>query len=415
MGKSSFNLCIVLILFFVSILLIIASFVSSLKVRNNLPVSGALPYPGCLNPTIISNERYPFGIYDKNIIFTRVNNITSALEQGVLYVWNVGLDNTPNTRDDRGVIRINSPNIVYFGNEEDYGNLMPKISDRYIVWVERSSNFAYDVKVVDMGMDGILSQTEALNQRVIYSTLPLKHINSLSLKRSKVSFAINPDQSAYIGTPPEIGFCDLSIPQNNLGSCNPQDVAFFQMSQYNSLKSIGDSYFIFDPIENYKIFFNQREYLDSRSRSNGPVDYSSYVGNFISGNVTLLDNSIISDFYESLIILLKNNLVYGYFYPSPISTGLLQISNGPYDTMVRVNSQNSASPEGNYLVAYQKVSNGRYSIYIGSLGTGIYLKTPFSGPSNFLFDSSSNGNHIYTYSYLGHGPYELSYTQCYGI
>jgi hypothetical protein len=419
MNNKRLNQKIVLGLFLISLAFLTVSLVSSLSIKNGTSSPIRVLDPGCFNPTTISTDKYPWAVYGSNILYSNLLNSTYGLfEQDRLNVWNIGQDQKPNTRDDRGSISISSQGILFTAPEESYGDLSPKMNDRYIVWVEKAQNNAYSIKFVDLGTDGILTSTEATSISTVYSTVPLEKINSLSLKGTKLSFTINYDFTAFGPRSQEIFFCDLSLPQNSLGSCNPSNINNFQLGPYDQLKMVGDAYpFLADHIAgSYKVFLNERDYIDPQLMSNGPIDHSILVLDTSSGSITTLGTSMsIIDFYESIIILNYRNKIYGYFYPAQIPQSLIKISNGPSDINAKVNSRNIASSRNNYLVIYDKMNLGRSSLYLGSLSGNVELKVPISFSQNPILDVSPSGNHIYAPFFDSNNRYSLKYLECYSV
>lgn len=418
MNNKRLNQKIVLGLFLISLAFLTVSLVSSLSIKNGTSSPIRVLDPGCFNPTTISADKYPWAVYGSNILYSNLSNSNNSLfEQDRLNVWNIGQDQKPNTRDDRGSIPILSQDILFTAPEDSYGDLPPKMNDRYIAWVEKQQNNAYRIKFVDMGIDGILSNTEATNITTVYSTVPFENINSINLKGNKLSFVINYGLGAFGPRAQQVLFCDLSLPNNLPGSCNQANINNFQLSPYDQLKMVGDAYPFFDPIAgSYKVFLNERVYLDPQSMSNGPIDYSILVLDTSSGSITTLGNSMsIVDFYESIVILNYRNKIYGYFYPAQIPQSLIKISNGPADINAKVNSRNIASSRNNYLVIYNKMNLGRSSLYLGSLSGNVELKVPISFSQNPLLDVSPLGNHIYAPFFDSNNRYSLKYLECYSV
>lgn len=418
MNNKGFNQKILLGLFLISLAFLTVSLVSSLSIKNGTSSQIRVLEPGCFNPTTISTDKYPWTVYGSNVLYSNLSNSNNSLfEQDRLNVWNIGQDQKPNTRDDRGSIPILSQDILFTAPEDSYGDLSPKMNDRYIAWVEREQNNAYRIKFVDMGTDGILSITEATNITTVYSTVPFENINSINLKGNKLSFVINYGLGAFGPRAQQVLFCDLSLPNNLPGSCNQANINNFQLSPYDQLKMVGDAYPFFDPIAgSYKVFLNERAYLDPQSMSNGPTDYSILVLDTSTGAITTLGNSMsIVDFYESIIILNYRNKLYGYFYPAQIPQSLIKISNGPADINAKVNSRNIASSRNNYLVIYNKMNLGRSSLYLGSLSGNVELKVPISFSQNPILDVSPSGNHIYAPYFDSNNRYSLKYLECYSV
>jgi hypothetical protein len=418
MGNKVFNQKIFLGLFLISLAFLTVSLVSSLSIKNGTPSQIRVLDPGCFNPTTISTDKYPWAVYGKNILYSNLSNSTNGLfEQDRLNVWNIGQDQKPNTRDDIGVTSILSQDILFTAPEDSYGDLSPKMNDRYIVWVEKAQNNAYRVKLIDMGNDGVLSITEATNIATVYSTVPFENINSINLKGNKLSFVINYGLGAFGPRAQQVLFCDLLLPNNLPGSCNQANINNFQLSPYDQLKMVGDSYPFFDPIVgSYKVFLNERIYLDPQSMSNGPIDHSILVLDSSSGAISTLGNSMsIIDFYESIVVISYQNKIYGYFYPSQIPQSLIKISNGPADINAKVNSRNIASSRNNYLVIYNKMNLGRSSLYLGSLSGNVEIKVPISFSQNPILDVSPSGNHIYAPSFDSNNRYVLKYLECYSV
>ena len=339
-----------------------------------------------------------------------------AYEPNEFYVWNIGVDHKPNTADDLAPVFVNAPEVVFTREGDDYGDVTPKISNRYIVWTSRDINNHYNVNLIDMGLDGVLDPIEASNPQVIY-TVPynLMRINSLNLKGSKISFTYHDFQGSS-QIPPEVGFCDLNI-NSGTGSCSQNDVIIFSPSVYDSSKMIGDAYFYVDPNLGTQVLFNERIYLDPQIGSSGPIAYQVSLWSQNSGINLISNQTNLVDLYESLAVVSYRNLLYGYFHPGNIPGSLIPISSGLRDINPKVNVRNDFSPSGNYLVAYTKNRGSSSNLYLGSLGNGLELQTPFRGTYIPFLDSSRSGNYLYISSFSAgqNYNYNLYYTQCFGI
>jgi len=414
---------IILILILLTFFLLQSPFTSSLNINSKSKAIPKTPYPGCLPPVSISQDRYPLALYGSNLVYSKLNTNNGGIrwnyEQDRLYVWNIGPDYKPNTVDDLTPIQINATGVVLKGFEEDYGDASPKISDRYIVWTNPVGN-NYNINVIDMGLDGILNSTESSNPRVIYS-VPVIHsipysearVNSINLKGSKVSFTYNSIPTSNSPINPEIGFCDLSL-SSGIGSCSQNNVIIFTTGNYSLSKMTGDAYFYLDQNQNIQVLFGEATYSIPGNRYS-PVNYSISSWNPNSVAVTLVHNQIeLTDLHESLAIISYQNKIYGYFYPGSIPGNLITLSRGQIDTNPKVNVRNDFSSLGNYLVAYSKVTNNTEDLYLGSLGNGLELKTPFGFIEKPLLDSSSSGNYLYVHEFSG-SRYDLYFTECFGI
>ena len=407
---------IILILILLTFFLLHSPLTSSLSINSKSKATPKTPYPGCLQPISISQDRYPLALYGSNLVYSNIVPIGSAryLERDKFYAWNVGPDHKPNTADDLSPVLVNAPGIILTSAEDDYGDLSPKISNRYIIWIS-SSNNNYSINMIDLGLDGILDPIESLNPRRIYSVPNnFMRINSINLKGSKVSLTYKgySISQGSLG----IGFCDLSLSSGN-GSCSPNSTIVFSPPYYHPLKDFGDVYFYHDSnLGETQVLFTEREFLDPQNRAGGPTVYSTYSWSQSSGINLISNQGSLIDLYESLAIVSYQDRIYGYFYPGSIPGTLVQLSSGTLDKNAKANVRNDFSPSGNYLAAYTKGLGQSSNLYLGSLGNGLELKTPFISSDKHFLDSSSSGNYLYVSQFSGQFVnYNLYYTQCFGI
>ena len=420
--KLYFLVIAITIAIFSIVILSQSHFASSLNINSKSRAVSKTLFPSCLAPISISQDRYPLALYGSNLLYSNLININGTFypEPDKIFVWNVGPDLKPNTPDDLNPVQINAPGIVLMGIGGDYGDISPKISNRYIVWASYDGNF-YNINVIDMGFDGILNSTEASNARVIH-TAPYTGMraNSISLKGSKVAFTyLDPRGFSTISL--ETGFCDLSIGSGQ-GSCSQNEVIVFVPRNYDTFKMTGDTYFYYDTnLGEYQVLLGERTYLDPQ---NGLVDYSINSWSQSSGVNLISNQTKLIDLYESLATVYYQDKIYGYLYPGSIPSNLIRISRGPNDGSATINVRNDISPSGNYLTAYTKTfayvnaSSGTLNefqyLYLGSLSNGLELKTPFGFIEKPLLDSSSSGNYLYVHEFSG-SRYDLYFSECFGI
>lgn len=414
---GSFKRIIYIAVAFFAFLLIVISFTSGFSFKSFARAGSMNPDIGCSVPLSVSQHVLPLGLYGLNLVYANLNFSNGYSQYGLetsFYVWNIGADYKPNTADDLNPVSFKDNGAVLLDiPQSDYGDLSPKISDRYVVWTS-DNRTAYEIKVVDMGLDGILSQQEALNSRVIYAIhyrIPQNYIrpNSISLKGSKVSFTY---YDSVGQTPPEVGFCDLSLNSGN-GSCYPNNVILFSPDSHLAWIRFANSYFYYYGLGRQQVLFSKREYLDQQQQPGSPAVYSTYSWSQNLGLNLISDQIELIDLYEGLAVVYYQGGIYGYFYPGGIPGSLIPISTGIVKN-AQVNVRNTASPLGNYLVAYTKSTNGIDRLYLGSLGNRREIQTPFLFANKPLLDSSSAGNYLYVYHFSG-SSYNLYYSQCFGI
>ena len=409
-------------LFYLSVISLIILLTGFLLVSGlNFKTSSRINLSGCSTPIIISSDSLPQEIYDANILYSKLirNGNTISYEQDKIYVWNIGPDHKPNTADDLNPVQINATGIILTkltGIDEDYGDLSPKINNRYIVWASNYRGVGYNIKYVDMGVDGILDQNEASNIIQIYS-IPYAEmeINSVSLKRNKVSFTYNTKLISINQYPPKISFCDLNLTYGQSGACFQNSVITFDSGAYNYSKMTGNSYAYNNPNSGTEVIFGEITYSSPRDIYD-LVSYSIFSWNQNSGINLISNETELVDSHEflGLAIVSYQDKIYEYFYPGNIPGNLFQLSTGrSIAQYVKANSRGSFSPNGNYLIAYTKAIGGIEGLYLASFrgsGNQVEIQTPFRYSYRPFLDSSSSGNHIYTYQ-----NNSIYYTQCFGI
>ena len=390
--------------------------VSGLNFNNPKKIISQEPYRECLNPEVISQNKYLLGIYDSNLLYTNLININGTLypEPDKLFIWNIGPDHKPNTADDLNPVEINATGILIgtegvSGEVYHYGEISPKIDNRYIVWASTNGRITYSIEYIDMGTDGILNNLEASNIRTIYPLPYLEmKINSVSLKEGKVSFTYNTKATSINSLSPKISFCDLNLNYGQSGACFQNSVITFDSGAYDSFKMTGNAYFYNDPYLGTQVLFGEITF-PSPAGTSGSTTYSIFSWNQNSGINLIANETELIDVYQSLVILSYQDAAYGYFHPGIVSANLIPISTGAVRN-TQVNARNRFSSLGNYLAVYSKDNLNRSRVYLGSLGNGLELRTPFAISEKTFLDSSSSGNHLYNYQ-----NDTIYYTQCFGI
>src|SRR3989344_1812249 len=357
--------------------------VFGLNLKNPTKIISQELYRECLNPMTISQDKYLLGIYDSNLLYSNLININGSLYLGQdkIYVWNIGPDHKPNTADDLNPVEINATGIILTGIEsgeyENYGDITPKISNRYIIWVNTNGRVTYRIEYIDMGTDGILDQNEASNIMQIYSIPYIEmEINSISLKESKVSFTYNTKSTSINYLSPKISLCDLNLIYSQQGACSQNNVITFDAGTYDPLKITGNAYLYNDPYLGTQVLFGEMTRPFPIGTS-GPASYSIFSQTQNLGVNSIANETELIDLYESVGLISYQDKIYVYFYPGSVSGNMIPLSSGPVDKKASVNVRNKISPLGNYLAVYSKNNLNMIEIYIGSLGNGLELKTPF--------------------------------------
>src|SRR3989344_8008006 len=109
--KLYFLAIAITIAIFFTVILSQSHFASSLSINSKSKATPKTPYPGCLPPVSISQDRYPSALYGSNLVYSKMNFTTGisiwAYEPNEFYVWNIGVDHKPNTADRKST-RLNS-------------------------------------------------------------------------------------------------------------------------------------------------------------------------------------------------------------------------------------------------------------------------------------------------------------------
>lgn len=354
--------------------------------------------PECFSPRYLGSNMFPFSVHGKNLVYYSMSNnpIPMPLDIQRFYVLNLGRDQKPFTFDDGLNLQINGAHISYQLSEEG-GNLMPKINDKYLVWMDLDNNMNSIIKAISLGSNGILEQLEINSARTVFSGSS-QAITSFNLNDNVLTLVYE-DSARYQGSQ-NIFYCDLSLPLSVNGSCGSsrehstllQTATGIRISEAYGYKQNG----------NYIILWNQ--YI---SRFTG-LFFSAYYLDVSTRTITQLglNDNLIKSVIGSFISSNYNGRVYFYFEPSSTP---LSVSSGPSDQGGIGSPSTEGSSGGNYLISYYKESKGKW--YLGTFN-GIEAETPFNNYLNIpVFDSSSRGNFVYHTD----NQNRLYFTQCYGL
>jgi hypothetical protein len=362
--------------------------------------------PGCKTPVYLGSDVAPFSVYGRNLVYYQLSNVTFPIPTDIqsFYVWDLGADQRPNTRDDGRVSQINGSHIQYQRSYED-SNIMPMINDHYVVWMDGNDTSSF-IKVIDMGSNGRLEQSEINNARIVFEDDDYS-ISSINLNKNILSF-IYEDDALYLHSQKMV-YCDLSLPGNVNKSCFGPNKAVVPVIVPASSRTRFSDIFS-DSTSGYEVIFWNQYVSVFSGLVYTPYHFDSSTGlvsqrrsNTRAGSsgetITSVSNGIVTSEYDGIV----------YNYLGYQSGNPLIGSTGSNDDMSSGSPSSEVSPSGNYLTLYYKYNRGKW--FLGTLN-GFELKTPFSDVYYMpVFYSGSRGNFVYLTDYFK----RFYFDECYGI
>jgi hypothetical protein len=364
--------------------------------------------PACKTPVYLGSNVAPFSVYGRNLVYYQLSNVTFPIPTDIqsFYVWDLGADQRPNTGDDGRVSQINGSHIQYQISYED-SNIMPMINDRYLVWMDGNDTSSF-IKVIDMGSNGRLEQSEINNAAIIFNDDDYS-ISSINLNKNILAFIYEYD-ALYLHSQKMV-YCDLSLPGNVNKSCFGFDtnkvVVRVNVPIYSGIRFsdiFTDNTYGYDLVlwNQYINVFHGRVYT--------PYHFDSSTGLITQRRLSVTPGSngeTITSVSNGMVTSEYNGIVYNYL--GPLSSTPFLSSSGSSDYMSSGSLSSELSPLGNYLTLYYKYNKGKW--FLGTLN-GVELKTPFSDVYYMpAFYSGSRGNFVYLTDYFK----RFYFDECYGI
>jgi hypothetical protein len=262
------------------------------------------------------------------------------------------------------------------------------------------------IKVIDMGSNGRLEQSEINNARIVFEDDDYS-ISSINLNKNILSF-IYEDDALYLHSQKMV-YCDLSLPGNVNKSCFGPNKAVVPVIVPASSRTRFSDIFS-DSTSGYEVIFWNQYVSVFSGLVYTPYHFDSSTGlvsqrrsNTRAGSsgetITSVSNGIVTSEYDGIV----------YNYLGYQSGNPLIGSTGSNDDMSSGSPSSEVSPSGNYLTLYYKYNRGKW--FLGTLN-GFELKTPFSDVYYMpVFYSGSRGNFVYLTDYFK----RFYFDECYGI